>query len=30
LTGCPTTNFSFKDEKVIEMIRNGKLWTMIK
>ena len=30
LTGCPTTNFSFKDEKVTEMIENGRLWTMIK
>lgn len=30
LTGCPTTSFSFKDEKVIEMIRNGKLWTLMK
>jgi hypothetical protein len=30
LTGCPTTNFSFKDDNVIEMINNGKLWKMIK
>lgn len=30
LTGCPTTTFSFKDDKVVDMIRNGKLWTLMK
>ena len=30
LTGCPTTSFSFADENVQEMIRNGKLWGMLK
>ena len=30
LTGCPTTSFSFKEEKVQELVRNGKLWTMLK
>lgn len=30
LTGCPTTSFNFKDEKVQDMIKNGKLWTMMK
>lgn len=30
LTGCPTTSFSFKESNVQDMIRNGKLWNMMK
>lgn len=30
LTGCPTATYSFKDEKVMEMVNNGKLWTLLK
>lgn len=30
LTGCPTTSFDFKDPKVKELARNGKLWNMLK
>lgn len=30
LTGCPTTSFTFKDDKVKDLVRNGKLWTMLK
>jgi hypothetical protein len=30
LTGCPTTSFNFKDDKVKTMITNGKLWSMMK
>jgi len=30
LTGCPTTSFSFKDDKVKDMIESGKFWDLIK
>jgi len=30
LTGCPTATFSFKDEKVMKEVKNGKLWTLLK
>lgn len=30
LTGCPTCSFDLKDPKVRELVRNGKLWNMLK
>jgi len=30
LTGCPTTSYSFKDEKVKQMIDSGKFWELMK
>lgn len=30
LTGCPTATYSFKDDKVMEMVNTGKLWTLLK
>lgn len=30
LTGCPTISFMFTEEKVVDMIQNGKLWSLMK
>jgi calpain-15 len=30
LTGCPTISYNFKDDKVKQMISQGKLWEMLK
>ncbi len=30
LTGCPTVSYNFKDQKVRQMIEQGKLWELLK
>ena len=30
LTGCPTISYNFKDQKVQQMIDQGKLWELLK
>jgi len=30
LTGCPSTSYNFDEEEVLEMVKNGKIWDILK